>query len=176
MSTNPDADPYVCFRIREVKTFRKVRRSDTVALDKLRKLKEDMANCKHLLDMVFEREKARKESIEMDHLVFENRVLMRRLRKHLGITAVDPLDNSPDVRARKRSRRFGEEEGSTKIRISIGSLRDAANLVTDMESQMFDETKFLSTDQRIDDKIKREKSLNERSGWLDTTEVCFLLM
>jgi enhancer of polycomb-like protein len=171
MSSNPDADPYVCFRQREIKTFRKVRRSDTVALDKLRRLKEDMANCKHLLDLVYEREKTKKESIEMEHLVFEKRVYMRRLRKHLGITTVDPLDNSPDPRHRKRSRRFGDEESSTKIRIPIASLRDAANLVSDMDSHMFDESKFLSTDQRIEEKIKREKALNERSGWIDTTEV-----
>ena len=60
---------------------------------------------------------------------------------------------------------------STKIRIPIQSLREAANLVTDMDSQMLDEGRFMSSDQKIEEKVKKEKLINEKSGWIDCTEV-----
>lgn len=77
-----------------------------MALDKLRKLKEDMVKVKELLDFVHKREKTRREVIDIEHLVFEKRIYLRRLRKHLGIITPDPLDASPENKARKRRRMF----------------------------------------------------------------------
>lgn len=58
----------------------------------------------------------------------------------------------------------------TKIRIPMAHIRDASHLVNDMDAHLFDERK-LNSDQRIEEKIKRERAINERSGWLDCTEV-----
>lgn len=103
MSTNPDNDPYVCFRIREIKIQRKVRRSDTLALDKLRKLKQDMYIVKELLQLASERELVRKEIIECNKVVFEKRMHVRRIKRFLGINTADTLDASPEkIRRRHR--------------------------------------------------------------------------
>jgi enhancer of polycomb-like protein len=104
MSTNPDNDPYVCFRIREVKIHRKVRRSDTLAQDKLRRLRNDMVTVSQLLDLLAGREKARKEVLEINCLIFEKRMQVRRLKKFLGVTTADTLDASPEKSARKKHR------------------------------------------------------------------------
>ena len=103
MSTNPDNDPYVCFRRREVKISRKVRRSDTLALDKMRKLKDDMIRVSIIDTVISEREECRLELIKLEHIIFENRMVMRRLKRFFGVNTADTLDASPE-RTRKRTR------------------------------------------------------------------------
>jgi hypothetical protein len=103
MSANPDNDPYVCFRRREIKLQRKVRRSDTLALDKLRKLKGDMASVKEILELVKQREQTRKEILTIEHVIFEKRIHLRRLKRFLGVNTPDTLDSSPE-RSRKKFR------------------------------------------------------------------------
>jgi hypothetical protein len=49
------------------------------------------------------------------------------------------------------------------------SLKDASHLVSDLDP-MFDD-RIMSADHRIEEKIRREKALNDRSGWYDCTEV-----
>jgi hypothetical protein len=180
MSSNPDNDPYVCFRQREIKSFRKVRRSDTLALDKIRKLKDDMLRAKQLIDLVHQQEKVRKDALEVEHLIFEERVYLRRLRKHLKLNVIDQLDSSPDAKSRKKAKRelrfyFFNISESTKIRIPMQNLKDASHLMSDMDSHLFDDGKIMSTEHRIEEKIKREKALNEKSGWCDCTEVYILV-
>ncbi|KAJ3302343.1 Enhancer of polycomb-like protein 1 [Kappamyces sp. JEL0829] len=169
MSSNPDNDPYVCFRIREIKNTRKIRRSDTQGMQKLQRLKQDMVYVKQLLELIAQREVARKELLEMEKLVFEKRVQVRRLKKYLGINTADTLDASPE-KTRKRVRLDGE---SSKIRIPLDRLRDAVNIYTDIDSQLLEDVKTLSSDQKIEEHIKREKAIQEKSGWLDCTEFPF---
>lgn len=104
MSAQPDNDPYVCFRIREIKIHRKVRRSDTLAQDKLRRLKNDMMIVCQILDLVAQRERARKEVQEVNRLVFEKRMQLRRLKRSLGVNTADNLDASPEKTYRKKHR------------------------------------------------------------------------
>jgi hypothetical protein len=90
----------VCFRHREIKTLRKVRRSDSAALEKLRQLKNDMMQAKKILDMVHERETIRKATIELEIAIFEKRLNVRQIRKVLGITS-EALE-SPEPRRKKK--------------------------------------------------------------------------
>ena len=150
-----------------MKTERKIRRSDMLSMDKVRKLHEDLEKAKQLLDLIYEREIAQKELIDVQHTIFEKRVSLRKLRHHFGIVSVDALDRTPEPKTKKRR---GQSE-NTKIKIPTQSLREAAHLVSDMDSNLFDEGRIMSADQRIEEKIKREKALNERGGWIDCTEV-----
>ena len=166
-----DKDPYVCFRQREMKTERKIRRSDMLSMDKVKSLHDDLIKAKQILDLVYEREVAQKDLVEVQHIIFEKRLRLRKLRKHFGITSTDALDRTPEQKQKKRR---GVTDTSTKIKIPTQSLRDAAHLVSDMDSHLFDENKMLSAEQRIEEKIKREKQLNEKGGWIDCTEFPFL--
>lgn len=77
-------------------------RTDSQSLDKLRRLRDEMSRAKQILEMITNREAARKESIVLEHLIFEQRVLVRRLKKKLGIvTSEKESDVSPDIRKRK---------------------------------------------------------------------------
>ncbi|KAJ3309112.1 Enhancer of polycomb-like protein 1 [Boothiomyces sp. JEL0838] len=169
MSTNPDSDPYVCFRQREVKSLRKIRRSDTAALDKLKRLREDLTRAKQLLDLVHERETMRKDLLELEKEIFEKRVDVRRLKKTLNVNTPEMPDVTLDQKVKKRIRKFEDE--STKIRIPAHSLRDAANIVSDMDSQLFNDGKIVSQDHKIDEKVKQIKLDDERNGVLDMTEL-----
>lgn len=54
------------------------------------------------------------------------------------------------------------------------SLKDASHLVSDLDP-MFDD-RIMPVDHRIEEKIRREKALNDRSGWYDCTEVRIILI
>ncbi|KAI8913284.1 enhancer of polycomb-like-domain-containing protein [Gorgonomyces haynaldii] len=162
MSLNPDNDPYVCFRRREVKTLRKARRGDNLAVDKLKKLKEDITRTKEILDLICEREHCRAEILHMDHLIFEKRLHLRRLKKILNVTTPDP--EVVLEKKKKYKRTFSEDPSeSTKIRIPIAKLRDAVDIELGLQES---QTESAS----IDEKVKRIKYLDEKNGWLDTTE------
>jgi hypothetical protein len=168
----------VCFRKREVKSLRKGRRGDALASEKLKKLKEDLSRVKEILDNIYQREVAKSDLLMCDRMIFEKRVHVRRIRKTQGSTSTE-LDQSPE-KPKKRIRRIFREESyfiscsdSTKIRIPMQKLRDAANMVSDMDN-LFYENADGEEGVTIEDKIKRMKLLDEKTGWLDETEVHWL--
>ncbi|KAJ3024110.1 Enhancer of polycomb-like protein 1 [Thoreauomyces humboldtii] len=170
-----DNDPYVCFRRREVKAVRKTRtvRADSQSLDKLRRLRDEMNRARQILELITNREAARKESIVLEHLIFEQRVLVRRLKKKLGIvTSEKESDLSPEVRRRKVKR--GDEsrdEVVKKIKIPAGTLRNPAQMVA-LEHRLHEsaaECDALTAEGRA----RKKKMLEESQGWLDLTEVHF---
>ena len=112
MSLKPDSDPYVCFRRREIKPLRKARRGDVQALDKLARLRDDLLRVRQILDLVGEREATRRDAIHSEHLIFEKRIAVRRMKKHLGVptTERDP-DATPEHR-KKKLKRFDEFDES----------------------------------------------------------------
>lgn len=79
-----DADPYVCFRRRELRQIRKTRNRDAQSADKLRKLRLELETARNLLLMVKKREQMRKEVLEIDRLVFEQRLQFRDTKRKLG--------------------------------------------------------------------------------------------
>eukprot|EP00842_Homolaphlyctis_polyrhiza_P005502 jgi/Hompol1/5953/HPOL_001836-RA len=166
MSTKPDSDPYVCFRRREVKSLRKTRRGDTQALDKLKKLRDDLLKARMILDYVVERETTRRESVHLEHLIFEKRIYVRRLKRRLGVTTVDrDADATPESRRKKIKRRPDIDDQ----RIPMQKLRDATNLVSDIDSKLFADHHGSSV-LSIEDKIRKYRQLEERNGWCDLTE------
>nr|KAJ3421685.1 Enhancer of polycomb-like protein 1 [Polyrhizophydium stewartii] len=175
MSLKPDTDPYVCFRRREVRVTRKARRGDTQAIERLRKLRDDLLKAKMILDLVAQREAARRESVHLEHLIFEKRIYVRRLKRRLGVSTSerDP-DATPDSRRKKKRATDADEPGeSTKIRIPMQKLRDAANLVSDIDSKLF-VNHLGATSLSIEDKVRKIRQIDERSGYMDATEDPYL--
>ena len=68
-----DADPYVCFRRREVRQTRKTRGRDAQVVEKLKKLRLELEQARQLVQMVAQREQLNKEDLEMSRKVFEER-------------------------------------------------------------------------------------------------------
>jgi hypothetical protein len=91
-----EADPYVCFRRRESKPIRKTRRTDQQSIEKLRKLRIEMESARSLLEMVSRREKVRKESLILEHMIFDQRCKVREFKRNLGIK-----DDDDDIQHHK---------------------------------------------------------------------------
>jgi hypothetical protein len=85
-TTRNESDPYVCFRRREIKTGRKTRRTDAQSLIKLRQLRAEMESARILLEMIAKREKMRKESLLLEHVIFEQKALVREMRETMGVS------------------------------------------------------------------------------------------
>ncbi|CAO3625162.1 unnamed protein product [Cunninghamella echinulata] len=115
-----EVDPYVCFRRRETKSFRKTRRSNRQSLDKLRRIRADMETARNLLEMVVQREKIRKESLEIERSLFEKSCFIRDYQRILGIQEDDDLLISTSKKKRKLS---ADSSSGTTIKIPLHKLR-----------------------------------------------------
>lgn len=98
-----EGDPYVCFRRREVRQLRKTRKLDNQSLEKLKMLRAELERARELMNLVARRELLRKESLKLEHLVFQSRTLVRRMRKKLGIIARSEREEESPSRKRKKS-------------------------------------------------------------------------
>ncbi len=92
-------DPWVCFRRRNERPQRQRRRADQSGVDKLRQLRTQLDQARQLLDMSTKRERLRKESLILEELIFQQRVLIRRMRKKLGLPVRPPQE---DPRKRRK--------------------------------------------------------------------------
>lgn len=76
------ADPYVCFRRRELKVPRKTRRSDAQINDRLKKLHLDLTCMKLMLQAAIKRDRYKREALVLEGELFERYRLVENWRKH----------------------------------------------------------------------------------------------
>lgn len=76
--------PYVCFRRREAKAVRKTRRTDVTTIDRLVRLKSDLASAQELLGRVFDREQWKRDFVATEIAVFDERCKVRGMKRKLG--------------------------------------------------------------------------------------------
>ena len=86
-----DSDPYVCFRRRELRQIRKTRNRDAQSAEKLRKLRMELESARNVLLMVKRREQMRRDVLELDRQVFEQRLSFRDTKRKLGIKGDEEL-------------------------------------------------------------------------------------
>ncbi|KAI5289134.1 Enhancer of polycomb-like protein 1, partial [Ascosphaera atra] len=84
-----DADPYVCFRRREVRQVRKTRGRDAQSAEKLRRLRKELEDARELLRRVCERENMRKDQLVLERKVFQQRCEFKEMKRKLGIKEDD---------------------------------------------------------------------------------------
>ena len=84
-----DADPYVCFRRREVRQIRKTRGRDAQSAEKLRRLRKELDDARMLVMMIKQREIARKEQIVLERQLFRQRCEVKETKRKLGIKGDD---------------------------------------------------------------------------------------
>lgn len=84
-----DADPYVCFRRREVRQVRKTRGRDAQVTEKLKKLRKELEEARLLMSQVKRREAMIREQLATDKLIFEQRHAVKELKRKLSIKGDD---------------------------------------------------------------------------------------
>jgi len=84
-----DADPYVCFRRREIRQIRKTRHRDSQSAEKLRRLRKELEDARHIMAMVKQREIMRKEVLSIDKMLFKQRADVKETKRKLGIKGDD---------------------------------------------------------------------------------------
>jgi enhancer of polycomb-like protein len=84
-----DADPYVCFRRREVRQARKTRGRDAQIVEKLKRLRIELEHARELMHLTKQRELARKEQLALDRQIFEQRVAVKETRRNLNVPGDD---------------------------------------------------------------------------------------
>ncbi|KAK3825926.1 MAG: enhancer of polycomb-like-domain-containing protein [Benniella sp.] len=149
-----EADPYVCFRRRESKPIRKTRRTDQQSIEKLRKLRIEMESARSLLEMVSRREKVRKESLILEHMIFDQRCKVREYKRNLGIK-----DDDDDIQHQKKKIR---KEASATIRIPL-NFKDRDSLSAQDDSRK-DRSGLASIESEL------AKRREDDVGWEDLTD------
>lgn len=86
-----DADPYVCFRRREVRQARKTRGRDAQIVEKLKRLRIELEHARQLMHLTKQREQARRDQLLLDRQIFEQRVSVKETKRNLNIPG-DDLD------------------------------------------------------------------------------------
>lgn len=76
------ADPYVCFRRRELKVPRKTRRSDAQITDRLKKLHLDLSSMQLMLQAAIKRDRYKREALTLEGELFEKYRLVDGWRRH----------------------------------------------------------------------------------------------
>ncbi|ORY36872.1 hypothetical protein BCR33DRAFT_742537 [Rhizoclosmatium globosum] len=158
-----DADPYICFRKRDIRPQRKhTKRVDMASLDKLKKLHQDLVQVRLLLDQISAREETRRELLTMDAAFFEKRCLVRRLKRTFGVAEGD--EN------RKKKKQKLEETGiirpsSIKIKLRNPSMENVDGGVS-----LKSPTDPISEEAKLLEQVKRKKAEDEAAGYMDLTE------
>lgn len=86
---NDDADPYVCFRRREVRQTRKTRARDVQSTDKVKKLRKELEDARDLVALARTRERYKAQMLGIDRAIFEERKKVKDCKIKLGIKGDD---------------------------------------------------------------------------------------
>ncbi|KAF2666292.1 hypothetical protein BT63DRAFT_55234 [Microthyrium microscopicum] len=84
-----EADPYVCFRRREVRQARKTRGRDAQITEKLKKMRAELEQARQLMHLTKQREHGRRDQLAIDRLIFEQRCAVKETKRNLGIKGND---------------------------------------------------------------------------------------
>ena len=184
--------PYVCFRRREVKLARKMRRTDTQTIERLVRLKSDLSSAQELLIKVLNRERCKRDSQSTEAKIFDDRIRMRDIKRTLGETDGDEAlliarreksrkrDEIPQLqhgyfRKHSMTKHFAyaiNRSRNNKIvipnRSGLGSF--TPGLPADPLPQYKDRTS--NATQRVEKDMQRKRE--QELGWEDITDSAFL--
>ncbi|KAL7625485.1 Enhancer of polycomb-like protein 1 [Parahypoxylon ruwenzoriense] len=97
-----DMDPYVCFRRREVRQTRKTRARDAQVTDKLKRLRRELEDARQLIVLSCQREILKRELLNSDRSIFEQRSSLKETKIRLSIKGDD--EDFFNARPQKRPR------------------------------------------------------------------------
>lgn len=120
-----DADPYICFRRREIRQTRKTRRADTLGAERIRLLQKSLHKARDLVLAVCQREILKLDNWNAEHELFQMRCEARNVKREAGIKGDDHLF----IRhKRKRVIKIKEVEERKAKRAKTSDSREASSM------------------------------------------------
>ncbi|CAN9140797.1 unnamed protein product [Alternaria alternata] len=165
-----DADPYVCFRRREVRQVRKTRGRDAQVTEKLKKLRKELEEARLLMSQVKRREAVIREQLATDKLIFEQRHAVKELKRRLSIKGDDDellITQKPAPKPKRTA--DVERQRQTLPGMKPTNTRPDGRLVDGdivyLEEQQAKRTEAI--DSFIEDNLVKHQKWNV--GWVDAT-------
>ncbi|TKA76585.1 hypothetical protein B0A55_04051 [Friedmanniomyces simplex] len=169
-----DADPYVCFRRREVRLTRKTRGRDAQVVEKLKKLRLEAQSALELVRLVVDRERVKADSLQVDRRVFNERKQLKEVKAAKNIIGEkgddeDLLVNQKPVSKSSKGRGDGQAQRPATIRLrSVGDGRSAA---PDVDLPLLDDWRT-EADHFVISTIEARKEQHKKwnQHWIDETK------
>ncbi|KAH6606371.1 Enhancer of polycomb-like protein 1 [Trichoderma cornu-damae] len=114
-----DTDPYVCFRRREVRQTRKTRSRDTKVAETLKRFRRELEDGRQLVLLAYEREMMKRDLLQMDRAIFEERARLKQIKVKLGIKGEDEDLVNQKSQKRKPSEAAGAQRPTTQVRVPV---------------------------------------------------------
>ncbi|KAL9129134.1 MAG: hypothetical protein Q9217_002344, partial [Psora testacea] len=160
-----DADPYVCFRRRELRQTRKTRGRDAHSAEKLKKLRKELEEARELMALILQREITKRQQLAVERQLFEKRTNLRQVKQNLP----DPYKQGDDDllinQKRKKPLEITQRPPGQQIRLpqraegrTEQELISLSEILSNHEKEIQDQ---------IDLKIAQHRKWNE--GYVDMT-------
>ncbi|KAL6793430.1 enhancer of polycomb-like domain-containing protein [Trichoderma sp. SZMC 28013] len=114
-----DTDPYVCFRRREVRQTRKTRSRDTKIAETLKRFRRELEDGRQLVLFAYEREMMKRDLLQMDRAIFEERARLKQIKTKLGIKGDDEDLVNQKSQKRKPVEAAGAQRPTTQVRVPV---------------------------------------------------------
>ncbi|KAL7797494.1 enhancer of polycomb-like domain-containing protein [Trichoderma ceciliae] len=114
-----DTDPYVCFRRREVRQTRKTRSRDTKVAETLKRFRRELEDGRQLVLMAYEREMMKRDLLQVDRAIFEERARLKQIKIKLGIKGDDEDLVNQKSQKRKPAEAAGAQRPATQVRVPV---------------------------------------------------------
>ncbi|UKZ83573.1 Enhancer of polycomb-like protein 1 [Trichoderma virens FT-333] len=114
-----DTDPYVCFRRREVRQTRKTRSRDTKIAETLKRFRRELEDGRQLVLLAYEREMMKRDLLQMDRAIFEERARLKQIKTKLGIKGDDEDLVNQKSQKRKPVEAAGAQRPTTQVRVPV---------------------------------------------------------
>jgi enhancer of polycomb-like protein len=173
-----EADPYVCFRRREVRQVRKTRGRDAQVTEKLKKLRNELEQARLLMAQVKRREALMTDSLANDKQIFEQRHAVKEIKRRLNIktddeelliieaqTATDNFQPAPKPKPRPDLERVRQNIPGMKPQVTRADGRLVDSDLVYLEEQQAKKTEAIDT--FIEDNLVKHQKWNV--GWVDAT-------
>lgn len=164
-----DADPYVCFRRREVRQTRKTRGRDAQVVEKLKKLRNELESARQLVQLVRERENLNKENLEVGRKVFEQRRQLKEVKITKNIIGdkgddEELLVNQKPVIKLKARQDTGQQRPPV-LRIGSGNRSAPENDLWQLSDH------YAEAEQHVNNTIESRKEQHKKwnQKWVDAT-------
>ncbi|KAJ4379112.1 Enhancer of polycomb-like protein 1 [Didymella sp. IMI 355093] len=165
-----EADPYVCFRRREVRQVRKTRGRDAQVTEKLKKLRNELEQARLLMAQVKRRESLIRDSLANDKQIFEQRHAVKEIKRRLNIKTDDEellitQKPAPKPKPRPDLERVRQNIPGMKPQVTRADGRLVDSDLVYLEEQQAKKTEAIDT--FIEDNLVKHQKWNV--GWVDAT-------
>ena len=160
-----DADPYVCFRRRELRQTRKTRGRDAHSAEKLKKLRKELEEARELMALIRQREITKREQLSIERQLFEQRTNLRQVKQGLPDKYKQGDDDLLINQKKKKPLEIAQRQPGQQLRLpqradgrSEQELISLSIILANHEEEIQDQ---------IDLKIAQHRKWNE--GYVDMT-------